>query len=72
MKVNLYVIRDKVAESSSMPFSAVNDGIAKRQYNNLVKDVVSPDDFELWQVGTYDDTSDSLYGYEGGNRQVMA
>lgn len=55
-KLNLYVIFDKVAEESGPPFTAVNDGVAQRNYQQLMRNV--PDnqrsEYALFILGTYD------------------
>lgn len=70
---NLYCIYDGVAESSSEPFVAVNDGIALRFARSFVdrsisdSSVFNPVDFSLYRIGTFEDSglpsvvSDSVF-----------
>lgn len=56
MKLNLYVIFDKVAEESGPIFQAVNDGIALRQTVQVLKPLpphVRPE-YSLIHVGEFD------------------
>jgi hypothetical protein len=56
MKVNLYVVYDKIAGECGPVFEAKNDAVALRQYRHLVASNPGfvQDDFELMQVGTMD------------------
>jgi len=56
MIVNLYAVRDRIAEETGPIFMAKNDAIALRQTQQLLRSeqVTDPEDFELWMVGTYD------------------
>lgn len=49
----LYVIYDRVAKDSSPVFQAINDGIAARQFRNLISKVSQwdRDAYKLYQVG---------------------
>nr|WAE43383.1 MAG: nonstructural protein [Microviridae sp.] len=53
MLVRMYTIFDKVAEDSAPPFAAVNDGVARRQFNNLIAATSTPDEYVLYYLGTY-------------------
>lgn len=52
--VGLYVIKDKVADDVGPVFSAKNDGVAKRHYNDSISQVKYPDDYQLIRVGYFD------------------
>lgn len=54
MKMNLYVVYDKIAGECGPVFEAKNDAVALRQYRHLVSSNPGfvQDDFELMQVGT--------------------
>lgn len=56
MKMNLYVVYDKIAGECGPVFEAKNDAVALRQYRHLVASNPGfvQDDFELMQVGTMD------------------
>jgi len=59
MKLNLYSVYDEVAGDSMPPFTAVNDGLAMRMFENsmvkMVKDsgIDNRSDFKLYRVGAY-------------------
>lgn len=52
--MNLYVVRDIVADQSGPVFEAVNDGVAARQYRAIVKDAENPADYQLLCIGRVD------------------
>nr|WAE43343.1 MAG: hypothetical protein [Microviridae sp.] len=52
MLVRLYTIMDRVAEDSAPPFAAVNDGVAVRQFRNLIREMV-PAEYALYYLGEY-------------------
>lgn len=56
-KVNLYVIKDTVAEECGPVFSAINDGVAIRQLCILMHDVFNVADYLLLCVGRMDTSS---------------
>lgn len=53
LSYNLYSVYDKVAEQAGPIFQAVNDGVALRQFKNVLKGVDAPDDFELRRIGRF-------------------
>lgn len=56
--IELYVIRDVVADDVGPVFQAKNEGVALRQYRNVLKDLnpaISRHEFELWRVGYFSD-----------------
>lgn len=60
----VYSIRDKVARECGPLFVAKNDGVALRQFRNLLKtDGVRPDDFELLLLGMFDTDGSCLTSY---------
>lgn len=56
--MNLYVIKDKVAEKNGPVFQAENDGVAIRSYSKLIKETEFKDDYSLVCIASYD--SDTL------------
>lgn len=54
--VNLYVIKDIVADDIGPVFSAKNDGVAVRQYRAVVKSVTNPAEYELYCIGNVSQT----------------
>lgn len=53
MEINIYCIYDKVAEESGPLFTAVNDGIAIRQFRNIPIPPSLKNDYQLCRIGTY-------------------
>lgn len=54
MKVNLYVIKDELANSCSMPFCSESDELAKRQcLYGCFESMVSPMDITLYKIGSF-------------------
>jgi len=56
--IELYVIRDVTADDVGPVYQAKNEGVALRQYRNVLKDLnpnISRDEFELWRVGYFTD-----------------
>lgn len=53
---NVYVVYDKLAEEAGPPFIAVNDAVAARKYNDLMRDCPQSlrADYELQMIGYYD------------------
>lgn len=56
-EVAYYSVCDSVAGQFGPLFPAINDGVAKRMFRRLLSDVDKLDDYELWQVGTFDQDS---------------
>jgi len=53
--MNLYTIRDTVAEEHGPIFEALNDGVAKRAFRQMLsKEVTHPEEYDLIIVGTVD------------------
>ncbi|QXP44175.1 MAG: nonstructural protein [Arizlama microvirus] len=57
MRVNIYCIYDKVAESAGPLFQAVNDGVAIRQAVRTLSQVPKSlrEEYDLRRIGEYDD-----------------
>lgn len=55
-KERLYAVRDEVAEEFGPLFTAKNDGVAKRKFDELVKSVSADvkGDYVLYFMGIYD------------------
>lgn len=51
----LYTIFDRVAEEAGPTFNAVNDGIALRNFQNLMEKVppIQKQEYRLYKVGTF-------------------
>ena len=63
MEMRLYVIRDNVAEECGPVFAAVNDGIACRQYKQLLSGCPDIMDYQLQHVGMYDTVKGEVVGH---------
>lgn len=66
-KVNIYTVRDVISDTYGRPFYSTNDETAVRslamEVNSGVEDSVlatNPDDFELYLLGEYDDSTASF------------
>lgn len=60
--MNLFSIKDAKSGSFGAPFAAPNGGAATRTVSMAMEDKTSllarfPGDFELWQMGSLDETS---------------
>jgi hypothetical protein len=69
MKHNMYVIYDKAAQFYNKPFYMINNGLAMRAFKDLLDDPSTeiakhPEDFVLFQVGEYEDTSATITTFE--------
>lgn len=53
--VELYTIKDLVADDVGPLFQARNEGVAVRQYNHVTKEVYNKNEYELWRVGYFTD-----------------
>lgn len=70
MLIRLYSVFDRVAQVYADPFTAVNDATAVRAFNIAQSSpesmlYASPTDFQLWFLGSMDNSSGELmsYGY---------
>lgn len=52
--MNIYTIKDRLAEEAGDLFIAVNDAVAKRNFRSAMKRAISPDEYQLIRLGTYD------------------
>ena len=51
----LYTIRDTVAEENGPVFTAKNDGVALRQYRDVLNAIQNdPDEYKLYCIGSWD------------------
>lgn len=64
----IVAVRDLAAESFAAPLTVPAVGLAMRSFTDQVNHADAnnaaynhPADFELWQLGTYDDSSGELY-----------
>jgi len=63
--MNLYTIRDKVAEDCGPVFQAKNNGVAVRNFEQMFeKNAVSASDFVLLLLGTFDQDSGRITAYD--------
>lgn len=58
----MFCIYDKVAERYSASFTAVNVGVALRQFENACKNIpeIHLADYELYMIGEFDDECASV------------
>lgn len=54
MKFTVYTIFDEAADEYGPVFTAKNDAVAQRQFNQLMKTVEYPGEFYLYKVGEFD------------------
>jgi len=77
MQLSIMAVRDRVADVFGAPFCVVSVNAAKRDFANAINDVEdksnkfakNPDDFDLYQLGLYDDATAKIEQYESP-RQV--
>ena len=62
----LYVVFDRVAEQSGPIFSAINDGVALRQYRHIIEsvDAGTQDEYRLLCLGVYDPNKALVIGLD--------
>lgn len=63
--LRVYSIKDEKSLSFNTPFFALSDGVAIRNFMDLANDVQTlvckhPEDFSLWLIGIFDETSGEL------------
>lgn len=65
MKTILYTIFDRVAEEAGPVFEAVNDGVAMRNFRNLLKDVPAYQhgDYRIYRLGSFDHSNMDIMKY---------
>lgn len=64
-----YSIKDEKSLSFNTPFFALSDGVAIRNFSDLVHDQQSlvarhPEDFSLWLIACFDETEGTLIPVE--------
>ena len=69
MLIRLYSVYDRVAQVYAEPFSAVNDATALRSFTIAQSTpesmlYASPADFQLWYLGSMDNSSGELLSYD--------
>nr|QJB20320.1 MAG: nonstructural protein [Microvirus sp.] len=71
--MRLYCVLDRVAEESSPPFAAVNDGVAIREYRALLQQVahVDKEAYRLYWVGECDTETMAVTGRDCPAEIVM-
>lgn len=52
--MNLYTVKDSVAEEFGPLFQAKNDGVATRMFLELLKQTKQPFEYKLFMVGQFD------------------
>lgn len=65
MKLNMYTIKDQKAGIYHKPFFCINDQIALRAVSEVLADPTTeparyPEDFVLFNVGTFDDSTGEI------------
>lgn len=62
---NIYTIYDEVAQEAGPPFLAKNDGVANRQYQELLlKNRLDRTEFTLHMIGEYDNQTMIIKPYD--------
>lgn len=69
--LNVYVIRDKVAEQCGPVYTAENDGVAARGFRQAMLKVSDPLDFQLLKVGEFDTFTGKLDPFGGSDPKVI-
>lgn len=77
MQLNVYSIRDAKAEYFATPFFQATHGLAERQFTDLVNNEKSqvykyPQDFDLYHLGTYDDSTGKIFPLDTPVHQLKA
>lgn len=60
MVYKVYTIYDKVAQEAGPPFTAVNDGVAIRNFKEMRIHPSLKDDYELYHIGFWDSIEKSI------------
>ena len=71
MKLNLYIVRDRILEQSSAVSEAKNDAVALRNFEKVMAGNEFRSDFDLYQIGWFDHDADRG-GFLGEPRLVCA
>lgn len=69
MKLQMFTVLDKLAAVYATPFFAINASLAQRDFAYACKDPNSkisrnPEDFSLWHVAEYDDSSGLVHALD--------
>lgn len=67
--MNLYIVRDYVAEKNGPTFEAVNDAVAIRATKKMLEQY-PPEDFGIYHVGTITETSEGEIIIQSGWRHI--
>lgn len=60
MKTQIYAVKDNVAGEYGPPFTAKNDGVAQRMFEQMLdKAIKNTTEYDLYVIGSYD--SDIAY-----------
>ncbi len=62
MITNLYVVYDSKAKCYNKPFNLINNAVAMRSAQQIIKDgtsdiAKSPNDYTMFRIGIYEDTT---------------
>ena len=69
--MNLYTVRDYVAEEAGPVFEAKNDEVAKRNFVEILgKTALKPSDFGLYCIGVFDHDLMNMTAASPGGRLV--
>lgn len=63
--MKLYSVKDQVAEKFGPVFTAVNDGVAVRQFTGILKQVDYVGEYDLYCVSEFDDETGSIKAVNG-------
>lgn len=77
MQLKVFAIRDTKSEMYGQPFFQHSAGEAERSFKTLVNDEKSlqnkyPEDYDLYELGTYDDTVGKIIGHDTPHHVVKA
>lgn len=75
MNIKIYAVKDRALDAFMQPFYAHSDGYAIRSFTDEINKQGStfnahPDDYDLWRIGTYTDTTGLIEKEEGGIKQI--
>lgn len=77
MQLRVFAIRDSKSEVYGQPFFQHSSGEAERNFKTLVNDPKStqhmyPEDFDLYEIGSYDDQTGKMTGLDTPTHIVKA
>lgn len=65
MKMNFYAVKDNLTERYMNPALAEDDNVAIRQFRSNINHIPlwqdNPSDFDLYNLGTFDDTTGEIW-----------